>query len=62
VAALAILAAVGHVLVLLEAVPAIEKTLIVADRGICNRRQQFDRLRRFDEQEIFFVEPRGDLF
>ena len=58
VPALSVAAAIGHVLVLLEMVPAVQENGIAAHRGTRDNRQQLDRTRRFDEQIII----RGQTF
>ena len=57
--ALAIAAAVGHVLVLFEVIPAVEEHRVTAHRRRRDGRQQVDRPARLDEQEVLGQQARG---
>ena len=56
VAAFSITPPVGHVLIFFEAVPAVEKQLVVADSGAGNARQQIDNPCRLQVDKILCAE------
>ena len=59
--ALAVLAAIGHVLILLEMIPAVEKHLVVGHRRRREPGQQRDHVGRANEEEFLSIESLGDI-
>ena len=60
-ATLSVFATVGHVLIVFEPIPAIEKDLIISYRHSGDVGQQRDNARGIQEQKIILIETRYDV-